>query len=177
MEKNRVAEIEQAAAETLANFGFYPEERSTASLDIIHIANSLGFSVYTGELPMGKDALVVVQGRPVPIFDEKNNGKVIAVNEARGMPFKRFLIAHGLGHIILEHYSKYLPFRHCEDKERDAADDEADYFAAALLMPKEMFVRDYQQLEILEDRFLNLAREYRVRVSDARFRAEMLGLK
>ena len=56
-------------------------------------------------------------------------------------------------------------------------ENEADYFAAALLMPKEMFVRDYQQLEILEDRFLNLAREYRVRVSDARFRAEMLGLK
>ena len=166
MDKSRVTEIEQAAAETLISFGFYSDETPVDYLDVVLIARSHGFSVYNGGLPANRDGFVVIQAGPVMIHGEKVDGRVIAVNRDRGGPFKRFLVAHELGHYI-----------HYESGEKTTDDVEADYFAAALLMPKEMFVRDYQQLENLEDRFLNLAREYRVRVSDARFRAEMLGLK
>ncbi len=177
MDKSRVTEIEQAAAETLISFGFYSDETPVDYLDVVLIARSHGFSVYNGGLPANRDGFVVIQAGPVMIHGEKVDGRVIAVNRDRGGPFKRFLVAHELGHYILRHHNRYLPFYHYESGEKTTDDVEADYFAAALLMPKEMFVRDYQQLENLEDRFLNLAREYRVRVSDARFRAEMLGLK
>ena len=43
-------------------------------------------------------------------------------------------------------------------------------------MPKEMFTQDYAKLQKSEDRFINLAQKYRVRVSDAKFRAKMLNL-
>lgn len=179
MNNAKIAEIEQTAAETLTDFGLCPDENSIKALDIVHIANSLGFSIYNGEMPIDENALVIIQARPVKIFDKNNTGKIIALRHTIGVPGKRFLIAHGLGHFALNHYSKYLPFRHFECAKPDVkniADSEANYFAAALLMPKEMFTQDYAKLQKSEDRFINLAQKYRVRVSDAKFRAKMLNL-
>lgn len=59
MDKSRVTEIEQAAAETLISFGFYSDETPVDYLDVVLIARSHGFSVYNGGLPANRDVLLL----------------------------------------------------------------------------------------------------------------------
>jgi predicted transcriptional regulator len=93
----------------------------------------------------------------------------------------RFTIAHELGHLFL-HYPRVKRLHPDEemiatrwvdesDPEQQRAEWEANWFAAAFLMPKDAFIQTFQR-EDIED----LAQKFGVSVPAAKVRAKSLGL-
>ena len=109
------------------------------------------------------------------------DGKIIAVNRERSGPYKRFVVAHEFGHYALNHCKEGKAYLHRETQTgKNEVENEADYFAAALLMPREAFRRSYQELADRgvpeKERHIRLAAQYRVPVESARRRIEELDL-
>jgi predicted transcriptional regulator len=86
----------------------------------------------------------------------------------------RFTIAHELGHYIL-HY--ILPKKIGEMKVdrygSNRIEWEANWFAAAFLMPRDSFVSEYRQLG---GNLVKLAKKFKVSLMAARIRSDVLGL-
>lgn len=106
----------------------------------------------------------------------KDGHALIGVNSNEAPMRQRFTIAHELGHFVLHpRKDAFVDFR----KERQAGstrpprERHADMFAAALLMPRKMLLRDFRRLtkdgytdEVIEV----LARQYAVSEDAMRFR-------
>lgn len=139
-------EIEKKVQELLKGFGYHPE--TDDYFDVVKFAGSHGFVVGNSELPDNEDGFLIMQ--PDSVGTREDNGigeKVIGVNSARPMADKRFIIAHEFGHSIL-HYKDEKIYLHRENKKgKDEQENDADYFAAALLMPEESFRRSYSELK------------------------------
>lgn len=110
------------------------------------------------------------------------NGKEFEIRlaTATGPLRDRFTIAHELGHFIL-HY--LYPKQHLGvDVERmvaqrygnDQAEREANWFAAAFLMPASQFKEDYKELD---GNLFSLSAKYQVSRAAAEIRAKVLGLR
>ena len=102
--------------------------------------------------------------------------KVIGVNVERELGWKRFIIAHEFAHSIL-HYQEGRIYLHREHtKGKNADENDADYFAAALLMPRNSFRRVYTELtqKGLHKKTIcsQLAREYGVPLESVTRRIE-----
>lgn len=106
----------------------------------------------------------------------KNGRALIGVNSSEAPVRQRFSIAHEIGHFIL-HPEKdaFVDFR----KERNAAETRpprerhADMFAAALLMPRKLVLRDFRRLAmdgISEEVIATLAKQYDVSEEAMRYR-------
>ncbi len=105
----------------------------------------------------------------------------IGVNSEHSVGRQRFTIAHELGHYIL-HRKKFHIDTEIEEGAVMFRDDslgnspqevEANSFAANLLMPEDIFKREFERLKSIEavaDRFL-------VSVPAAQFRSRNLGLR
>jgi Zn-dependent peptidase ImmA (M78 family) len=63
-------------------------------------------------------------------------------NDSVSVERKRFTIAHELGHILMHSSS----FDECCDEEKAEEEDEANQFAAELLMPQEGFRKEWSQM-------------------------------
>ena len=136
MEKNL---IEEQVARLLSDYG-YNQDIDTY-IDIVDFTQKYGFSVGNAFLPDREDGFLAI--RPIP--RTKKSEKTIGVNVNRPLDFKRFIIAHEFAHSIL-HYKTGEIFLHRENKKgKDNEENDADYFAAALLMPAKSFSRTYQQ--------------------------------
>jgi Zn-dependent peptidase ImmA (M78 family) len=96
-------------------------------------------------------------------FDREKKTIYLAVDES---PIRQaFTVAHELGHLILHKKKQELFFRHQakefngdskEDKPSNDDEKEANWFAAALLMPKEMVEKaweNYKSIELLAQYF------------------------
>jgi Zn-dependent peptidase ImmA (M78 family) len=90
-------------------------------------------------------------------FDREKKTIYLAVDES---PIRQaFTIAHELGHLILHKKKQDLFFRHqVKEFNGDSKEDEreANWFAASLLMPKEMVVKtwnEYKSIELLAQYF------------------------
>lgn len=96
-------------------------------------------------------------------FDDRASGvayhdhstRVIGVNAAHSYRRQRFTIAHELGHLVLHddqplHVDRQVVIvgRRNGVVQRDAREQEADLFAAELLMPDALIIRD---LDLLRD--------------------------
>lgn len=108
------------------------------------IANLLGFQVIKFDFPDITSAVIRIKG----------TSKVIGVNKNQVEVRQRFSIAHELGHYLSGHESfthekkifvdpdkKYLDPQHRQE-------EEADEFAAELLMPKFMLQKDVLKLKL-----------------------------
>lgn len=99
---------------------------------------------------------------------------VIGVNTRQSPVRQNFTIAHELGHLLL-HDQEQLHVDHefrvrlrndVSSQGTDEAEQEANFFAASLLMPKQFLETDLaneEYIDLLDDQFLNgLARKYGV---------------
>lgn len=102
------------------------------------IARTLGFDVRTVDLPPGVDARLRVSGAD----------RIIELASGQAGVRHRFSIAHELGHASLGH-------RHGET---DVAEQEANAFAGALLVPRSWLRRDVDTVPTAAE----LARRYHV---------------
>ena len=80
----------------------------------------------------------------------------------------RFSIAHELGHILLNHE----PLKHIFELRKPAAEHQADFFAAELLLPERLLCCDCADYTVQE-----LAARYKVSRSSLEFQLSNLGLK
>ena len=118
-------------------------------------------------LPKNADALIYA----------KENYKTIIVNEEKHIykEKKRFTLAHELGHFFLHTNDRpeYLEFRNGNNSD-PTKEEEANFFAASLLMP----------ITFVEDAYFNLsqpyvsilARRFNVSLAAMRYRLDFLGL-
>lgn len=154
--------IEEKAKEALSLIGYQDGE-----VDIINIARNLGFTVGIANLPEWDDGFIIIDDNKTHI--QKITGvktdKIIGVNDKRDLQRKRFTIAHEIGHYML-HYAqdKSNLYAHREDKKgKNKEENDADYFAASVLMPKEQFRAKYDELKnknLLTDEIITLLQKH-----------------
>lgn len=143
-------------------------------VDIVDLVQKEGFMVGNATLSDDEDGFLAI--RP----SRSVGDKLIGVNRTRPIELKRFIIAHEFAHSIL-HYRDGEVVLHRENvKGKGEEENDADYFAAALLMPSASFKRIYEQLQgaelSVEIICLNLATIYRVPLESVRRRIEELDL-
>ncbi len=115
------------------------------STRIIDIATSKGLRVQFVEMP--KEVSEEVSG----VFDQKS--QTIYVNSEDPPKRQAFTIAHELGHFVLEHKPNeygFLP-RFANVVNSSPVEKEANYFAANLLIPKEMLDEAKKKFSIKGD--------------------------
>lgn len=137
--------IENKVSALLEQYG-YSFDHDT-DVNIVDFTRKLGFIVGNAELSDNEDGFLAIQPHP----SEKNVGsgtrKIIGVNANRPLDLKRFIIAHEFAHWVL-HYQDGQVFLHRENKKgKNSEENDADYFAAALLMPMASFSRVYSELK------------------------------
>lgn len=141
------AMIEKAALDTIKEVDYVD---NGDSIDIIQIAKRLGFVVGNAFLnDDDDDGFIVVDEGKEEIFGIKTD-KLIGVNSSKSLEWKRFIIAHEIGHYKL-HYSLERDggiYAHRDHKKgKNNIENEADFFAANILMPREKFSRMYSELK------------------------------
>ena len=143
MEKEK---IEKRAEKVLEKYCDNPD--TITYIDAVKLAKMFGFSVSeSNALPAFEDGSITVTE---PNLDkggiiEKN----ILVNDDRSFEAKRFIIVHELAHYLLHYQCNGELFRHRENiKGKNTEENDADYFAACLLMPEKSFRRQYDLLRI-----------------------------
>lgn len=139
--------IEKTVRETLESVGYTINEGS--SVDVIDIAKRLGFVVGNAVLNEEDDGFIVVEEGKKEIMGIETD-KLIGVNSDRSLEWKRFIIAHELGHYILHFREKNLNglYAHRDHKRgHNELENETDFFAANLLMPRESFENKYKEIK------------------------------
>lgn len=171
--------IEKKAEETLNNINYAD---STDSIDVIEVAKKLGFVVGNAGLSEDVDGFIIVDENESNILGIDTN-KLIGVNASKELAWKRFIIAHEIGHYML-HYDKEKDngmYAHREHKKgKNEIENEADFFAANLLMPRKKFIDKYKELKekdlSIDEMILLLANKFTVTQLMTKRRFEELGL-
>lgn len=137
--------IEKWASTLLDNYGYSQEKDDY--VNIIDFVKKLGFIVGNAWMSDDEDGFLIVYPEgslcDAPYLP---NDKIIGVNETRTLNFKRFVIAYEFAHYVL-HYKMGEIYSHFESrKEKSPLENETDYFAASLLMPRGSFKRLYKNL-------------------------------
>lgn len=151
--KKQMEHIDSKIQNVVAKF-IYPnaigeEQSKVGYVDIIGIAKGLDFSVGNVTLSDEEDGFIFVnEGNK--IFPNLPGNKLIGVNSNLSLQWKRFVIAHELGHYFLHYIDNAVEYKgmyaHRENlKGKGPKEQEADYFAACLLMPKDLFLKKYTQ--------------------------------
>lgn len=144
-EKIRKKEIEQKADELLKKH----KDCDNGFVDVVKIARNEGFMVAEFVFQDDTDGLIIVNTDVDNIAGLKTN-KLIGVSSQRDYDFKRFIIAHELSHYFLDETEDkkkgYILAARDAKHGRSEKENEHDYFAANLLMPKEAFLTQYEAL-------------------------------
>ena len=141
-----VNKIEKNVMDTLKSVEYIISE---CSVDVIDVAKRLGFVVGNAVLNEEDDGFIVVEEGRKEIMGIKTD-KLIGVNSDRSLEWKRFIIAHELGHYVLHFKEKHLVglYAHRDHKRgHNELENEADFFAANLLMPRESFENKYNEIK------------------------------
>lgn len=147
--KDELIKMEENISEFLSKRDF----SSCDTKDPVKFAKKLGFSVFLADFDE-IDGIIIVNEYEKKIGKFENN-KIIAVNSSASKPCKRFIIAHELAHYIQASSKEtgkivYAQRDHCPFPGtgiRDREEQKTDYMAAALLMPKEEFKKDWEILQ------------------------------
>lgn len=170
--------IEKEALRILAD----ANDTGDAAIDIIGLAKNLGFVVGNAELSDDEDGFIIVEEGSKQILGQKTD-KLIGVRADQSNEWKRFVIAHEIGHYIL-HYDKrenHGIYAHRDHKKgKNEKENEADFFAANLLMPRQRFVNQFDTLKEMglssEEMILILAKRFCVTEIMTKRRFEELSL-
>lgn len=172
-------QIEERATKLMESIGYCDNDEA---IDIIRIAKSLGFAVGNALLTEDDDGFIIVEEGAASILGIKTD-KLIGVNSERTLEWKRFIVAHEIAHYLL-HYSSQgnqgMYAHRDHRKGRNDVENEADFFAACLLMPREKVVEKFKELKdkklSMSEIVLLLAKRFAVTQKMTERRIEELGL-
>lgn len=132
------ANIEKAAQRVLDSYGY----DGIDAVEIIDLAKQEGFVVVEADFADHSDGMILVNMKEKKILGQDTQ-KIILVNRDLENDFKRFVIAHELGHYFLDGNNQdknyILAHRDSSVRDDDEHEREMDYFAACLLMPRATF--------------------------------------
>lgn len=133
--------ITQKANALLKQYGY--DAAADTYVDIAKLAVSNGFKVgESKQLAFKEDGFMSVS---------KDRKKLlIGVNDDRTIEEKRFIVAHELAHYFLHYMNSDLKDaimhrEHIKGKSED--ENDADYFAACILMPEQSFIRQFRKIK------------------------------
>lgn len=137
--------IEQRADRVLEAYGYIDGDNHCVYVDSVRLARFFGFEVReSSELSATEDGYITVS--------EDATERNIIVNDNRSIETKRFIITHELAHFLLHYQKNGKFFKHRENvKGKNSEENDADYFAACLLMPKKNFESQYNLLRKNKD--------------------------
>lgn len=138
--------IESKANETLNKAQL---NKQTDTIDVIKVAKELGFVVGNAGLDDDIDGFIIIEKGKKELLGKKTD-RIIGVNASKELTWKRFIIAHEIGHYVLHYNEKENNgmYAHREHKKgKDDKENEADFFAANLLMPREAFTNRFNELK------------------------------
>lgn len=139
------AHIEQKALDTLKKVQYKDD---ADSIDVIEVAQKLGFVVGNAMMDDDIDGFIIVEQGKEKILGSKTD-KLIGVNAKKDLAWKRFIIAHEIGHYVL-HYEENANngmYAHRDHKKgKNEKENDVDFFAANLLMPRDKFCKKYNEL-------------------------------
>lgn len=117
-------------------------------VDILTIAQSLGFVVGIAILPSNDNGFILIDHSKERIYNIIGiaTDKAIGVNVHLDLQTRRFIIAHEIGHYIL-HYHNNSFARREKTYQNNTEETEADFFASCLLMPQKYFTQRYNELK------------------------------
>lgn len=121
-------EITEIANEILKELDYYSGRGATP---IVKIAKDFGFATYKEVFGTGKSGDIHINGDTKDLY---GNDKVILVNKNQALFQSRFTIAYELAHYLFNLITKK---NHCE------IEKQANTFAAELMMPKDLFIKQY----------------------------------
>lgn len=139
-----------------------------------------------GQYPLPLDKLAACLGYKVQLFEPSNeiskvsgtvskSQKTILLNAKEPYTRKRFTLAHEIAHVCL-HFSnnddEFIDYN--RSTERSLKEDEADEFAACLLMPEEVFIAQWARTN---GNFDQLANYFGVSQAAVGMRTYRLGLE
>lgn len=172
--------IEAKAIELMEKVNYVDD---SDAIDVIQIAKKAGFAVGNAVLDDEEDGFIIVKEGAKEILGIHTD-KLIGVNSARTLEWKRFIIAHELAHYVLHYGSENHNgmYAHREHKKgKSVAENDADFFAANLLMPRKKFLNTYNELKNkkldFDEIVILLSSKFVVTSKTVERRIEELGLK
>lgn len=133
--------LEQKALDKLNEYGI----DATNGVDILAFTEQAGFAVYNFELDPDDDGFVLTNNGVKEIMGIPTK-KLIGVNAQRNGADKRFIIAHELAHYFIEGESESVFANRSNRHGRSDEENDVDYLAACLLMPRDAFQQAHQRL-------------------------------
>lgn len=137
--------IEDAAVKLLVENDFYPERYPIA---IVRLADSLGIKVYKTALDGDFPGNILINGRTA---DRYGCDKVILTSEDAGLYTQRFIVAHELAHYLFDYPNdesfgteRLFSDNYFKDKHETIPEKRANRFAASILMPRDLFLKQYR---------------------------------
>lgn len=150
-------------------------------VDIFSLATKIGFDVRGAEFPENLEGLILVD-ESIDIIDGFKSNKVIAYNINKPIDDIKFIVAHELAHYIFaketkgEDASKIVVAAkdHSDEYSENELEQEKDYIAAALLVPREKLKEEYsgKNVAYIKDDLANISEQYNVNTEIARRRIE-----
>jgi len=140
-----ITQAEDLAKDVLKICGY---DKLVGAIPIIKVANNFGFRCVKATVPEHISGNIFVGGTTENIY---KSDKVIVVGDNEDPKHQRFIIAHELAHYLMDYIGSdksknpnllfsetYLKENHDNDKEM-----RADRFAAELLMPSMIFLKQF----------------------------------
>lgn len=139
--------IDDVAKTILLNSIDYEEN---SAVPIISIARQFGFSIYKSPLSDDLSGYILIGES---LRETYNNDRIIVVNSSESEEHLRFVIAHELGHYLFEYDGLQPMFANTYKKNNhnDIHEHRANRFAAALLMPSDLFIEKYLHAKEIDD--------------------------
>ena len=150
-DKTRNKEIHVAEMQRNEKFNLYEEKAyelikkagmwGTVPVDTVKLAETFDISVAEADLKENEDGFILINvKREDPV-------KLIVVNKGRMPDKKRFIIAHELGHFRMECEEGGHQIYAMRDGGHGRSEEEnyIDYFAACLLMPRDIFRAEFDK--------------------------------
>lgn len=116
-----------------------------ANFDIINTCTQLGFKMISLDLPKGIDGVIAVG----------KGSKLIGLSNRVTPLESRFVVAHELAHYIYESRGKKeedilfaMKDSILHDEQKSEIEDLMDFMAAAILVPKDLFLEDLRKLDL-----------------------------
>lgn len=131
-----------------ANYLLQSLKYSSGEVDVLTIAQSLGFVVGIAALPSNDNSFILIDHSKKQIYRiiALPIDKAIGVNVYLGLQTRRFIIVHEIGHYLLHCHNDFFARREfIYQVSREEV--EADFFASCLLMLQKPFIRRYNELK------------------------------
>ena len=141
-----MSEIEEISLSILSILGYHSKSAATPIVKIINEFDFMAYKKYMDEPNLSGD--ISINGDTNEIY---GHDKIIIVNNIDEINHQRFVSAHELGHYLFDFlgnpdYSntdKKFTAAYYKDKHDTPEEKRANRFAASILMPRDLFIKQY----------------------------------